>query len=65
MMPRKTEQREKTSTSETAATSFEDGRRWAEELDQAIQGYIRQNPIRAVAYAAGAGVLLALLFRRK
>jgi ElaB/YqjD/DUF883 family membrane-anchored ribosome-binding protein len=64
-MTQLTERTGASSLPDTARTSFEEGRRKAAEVEQGVEAYIRQNPIRTLAYAAGAGVLLALLFGRR
>jgi ElaB/YqjD/DUF883 family membrane-anchored ribosome-binding protein len=64
-MVQMTERKASSSLPDTARTSFEESRRKASEMEQGLEAYIRQNPIRALAYAAGAGVLLALLFGRR
>ena len=59
------EEAPKQSLAEVAQTSFEESRQRAEDFGKGLEDYIRENPVRAVAYAAGAGVLIALLFFRK
>ena len=64
-MPQETEELPRQSLPETARTSFEDSREKAAAFEQGVESFIRENPIRALLYAAGAGVLLALLFGRR
>ncbi len=43
---------------------LQEGRERAQEAQESLEGYVRSNPIKSLAYAAGAGVLLAAVLRR-
>ena len=48
-----------------AADYVQQGRERVEEWEEGLEGYIKDNPIRALMIAAGAGLLLGLLWRRR
>jgi|ERR1700683_5262526 ElaB/YqjD/DUF883 family membrane-anchored ribosome-binding protein len=41
------------------------GRERVEEWEEGLEGYIKDNPMRSLLIAAGAGLLLGLLWRRR
>ena|ERR1700728_1857012 len=41
------------------------GREKVEEWEEGLEGYIKENPLRALMIAAGAGLLFGLLWRRR
>jgi ElaB/YqjD/DUF883 family membrane-anchored ribosome-binding protein len=43
---------------------YEQGRQQAREWEQGLESYVREKPIRALAIAAGIGVLLGILWKR-
>ena len=45
-----------------AQASYEHGRRSAYELERSIETYARQKPLKAVALAAGVGLVLGILW---
>ena len=49
---------------EKAAEYYEQGREKAMELEQNLEGYIREQPVKSVLIAAGIGLLLGMLWRR-
>jgi ElaB/YqjD/DUF883 family membrane-anchored ribosome-binding protein len=48
-----------------AADYVQQGRERVEEWEEGLEGYIKDNPMRALLIAAGAGLLLGLLWRRR
>lgn len=53
------------SLGEVAKTSFGESRRQAEEMEKAVETYIREKPFQSLLIAAGAGVVLGLLWGRR
>ena len=45
-----------------AQVSYEQGRRSVYELERSIETYARQKPLKAVALAAGVGLVLGVLW---
>ena len=43
---------------------YEQGRQKAMELEQNLEDYVREQPIKSVMIAAGIGLLLGILWRR-
>jgi ElaB/YqjD/DUF883 family membrane-anchored ribosome-binding protein len=48
-----------------ASEFFEQGREKAQEWEEGAESYIRAKPMQALLIAAGVGVLLGLLMRRR
>lgn len=48
-----------------ASDYVEHGREKAEEWESDLEGYIKAKPVQALLIAAGAGVILGLLWRRR
>jgi len=46
------------------AQYYEQGKQEASRLEDQVESYIRQNPLKSVLIATGAGLLLGLLMRR-
>lgn len=44
---------------------FQQGRDKAKEWENSVENYIQEKPVRALLMAAGIGVLLGLLWRRR
>jgi len=49
---------------EKAQEYYEQGRQKAMELEQNLEDYVREQPIKSVMIAAGIGLLLGILWRR-
>ena len=49
---------------EKAQEYYEQGRAKAMELEQNLEEYVRDQPLKAVMIAAGVGLLLGILWRR-
>ena len=47
------------------ARYYEKGRQEASRMEDQLEDYIRENPLKSVLIATGAGVLLGLLMRRR
>jgi ElaB/YqjD/DUF883 family membrane-anchored ribosome-binding protein len=50
---------------EAAGQYLEEGRKRAGEIEDQIEKYVREKPLQAVLMAAGAGMLLGFLLRRR
>ena len=48
-----------------AADYVKQGRERVEEWEEGLEGYVKDNPVRSLLIAAGAGLLLGLLWRRR
>jgi ElaB/YqjD/DUF883 family membrane-anchored ribosome-binding protein len=48
-----------------AQQTLADGRKRAIAMERTVEGYIRDNPVRAVAIAAGVGFITSLIFSRR
>jgi len=51
--------------SEQAHEYYEQGRQKAQEWEESLESYIQEKPLQAVLIAAGVGVLLGLLWKRR
>ena len=49
---------------EKAQEYYEQGRQKAIELEENLENYVREQPLKAVMIAAGVGLLLGILWRR-
>jgi ElaB/YqjD/DUF883 family membrane-anchored ribosome-binding protein len=49
---------------ESAAEYYQQGRERAMEWQQNLEDYIREQPLRSILIAAGAGMLIGVLWRR-
>jgi ElaB/YqjD/DUF883 family membrane-anchored ribosome-binding protein len=47
-----------------ASDYYEQGRQRAMDMEQSLEQYVQEKPIQALLIAAGAGVLLGLLWKR-
>jgi ElaB/YqjD/DUF883 family membrane-anchored ribosome-binding protein len=52
------------SLGDLAQSSYEESRQRAYELEKALEAYIREKPVKSLLIAAGAGMLLGLLWKR-
>lgn len=50
---------------QVASDYYEQGRERVGELEQQVEGYVRQRPMTAILIAAGAGALLGFLLSRR
>ena len=48
-----------------ASDLYRKGRKKASELEEGIEGYIKEQPVKALLIAAGVGLLVGLLRRRR
>ena len=48
-----------------ASTLYRKGREKAQKFEQSVEGSIREHPVRAVLIAAGVGLLVGYLLRRR
>jgi ElaB/YqjD/DUF883 family membrane-anchored ribosome-binding protein len=48
-----------------AAGYVEAGREKAREMEEGVESYVQENPIHAILIAAGIGMLIGLLWRRR
>ena len=51
--------------SEHAQEYYEQGRQKAQEWEEGLESYIQEKPLQAVLIAAGVGVLIGLLWKRR
>jgi ElaB/YqjD/DUF883 family membrane-anchored ribosome-binding protein len=51
--------------SDMARTSYDEGRRKAQEMERVVETYIREKPVQSLLIAAGAGLVLGLLWARR
>jgi ElaB/YqjD/DUF883 family membrane-anchored ribosome-binding protein len=49
---------------DTAAAYWEDGRRRATDWEESLEDMVREQPLKSVLMAVGAGFVLGFLFRR-
>jgi ElaB/YqjD/DUF883 family membrane-anchored ribosome-binding protein len=49
---------------EQAGDYYEQGRQRAMEMEQSLEQYVQEKPIQALLMAAGAGLLLGILWKR-
>jgi len=49
---------------EKAQEYYEQGRQKAIEMEENLENYVREQPLKAVMIAAGVGLLLGILWRR-
>src|SRR5688572_25930623 len=47
-----------------ATQYYSEGRERATEWEQSLESYVREQPLKAVLYAAGAGLLLGMIWKR-
>jgi ElaB/YqjD/DUF883 family membrane-anchored ribosome-binding protein len=50
---------------EAGRAKIEAGRAKAREMEEGVESYVQENPIQAVLIAAGVGMLIGLLWRRR
>ena len=50
---------------ELAKTSYDQGLRKAQDVEKAVETYIREKPLQSLLIAAGAGVVLGMLWGRR
>ncbi len=50
---------------ERAGTYYQQGKEKATELTEKAEGFVREQPIKSVLIAAGVGLLLGILLRRR
>jgi len=48
-----------------AANVYNQGREAAEQWEQSLESYVQEKPLQAVLLAAGVGLLLGLLWKRR
>lgn len=58
-----TEQYEK--MRDQAGEYYEEGRRKAMEMEQTLEEYVREKPVQSLLIAAGVGMLLGMIWRRR
>jgi ElaB/YqjD/DUF883 family membrane-anchored ribosome-binding protein len=51
--------------SEQAQDYYEQGKHKAQEWEEGLESYIQEKPLQAVLIAAGVGVLIGLLWKRR
>jgi ElaB/YqjD/DUF883 family membrane-anchored ribosome-binding protein len=51
--------------SEQAQGYYQQGRQKAQEWEEGLESYIQEKPLQAVLIAAGVGVLIGLLWKRR
>jgi ElaB/YqjD/DUF883 family membrane-anchored ribosome-binding protein len=51
--------------SEQAQEYYQHGRQKAQEWEEGLESYIQEKPLQAVLIAAGIGVLIGLLWKRR
>ena len=49
---------------DSATEYYEQGRQRAMEMEQSLEAYVQEKPIQALLMAAGAGLLLGMLWKR-
>lgn len=47
-----------------ASEYYEEGRQRAQEWEQSLESYVQEKPIQSLLIAAGAGLLLGMLWKR-
>jgi ElaB/YqjD/DUF883 family membrane-anchored ribosome-binding protein len=52
-----------TQIKESSAHAFEEGKKRAATLERTLEGMIKENPIKAVLIAAGAGLLVGVVWK--
>jgi ElaB/YqjD/DUF883 family membrane-anchored ribosome-binding protein len=50
---------------EQASDYYEQGRQRAMEMEQTLEDYVQEKPIQSLLIAAGVGMLLGLLWKRR
>ena len=50
---------------EVARTSYDQGLRKVQDVEKAVETYIREKPVQSLLMAAGAGVVLGMLWARR
>ena len=48
-----------------ATQYYSDGRERAMEWEQSLEDYVKQQPLKAILMAAGAGLLLGIIWKRR
>jgi ElaB/YqjD/DUF883 family membrane-anchored ribosome-binding protein len=51
--------------SDEARAFYDQGREMAHDWEEGLEGYVRAKPLQAVLIAAGVGVLLGVLWKRR
>ena len=49
---------------ETASEYYEAGREKASQWEEQIESYVREQPLKALAIAAGVGIVLGVIWKR-
>jgi ElaB/YqjD/DUF883 family membrane-anchored ribosome-binding protein len=49
----------------TASEYYERGKQRAMEWEEGVEDYVRENPMKSLLMAAGAGLLLGIMLRRR
>jgi ElaB/YqjD/DUF883 family membrane-anchored ribosome-binding protein len=64
-MPEEQDKPAEQNIGELAQSSYADGHRKAQEMEKAVETYIRDKPFQSLLMAAGAGIVLGLLWGRR
>jgi ElaB/YqjD/DUF883 family membrane-anchored ribosome-binding protein len=54
-----------TEVKDRATNAYNQGRETAEQWEQSLESYVQEKPLQAVLLAAGVGLLLGLLWKRR